>query len=122
MDFLYSREERPKGDRGEDVPPSNTSVPPDSHDPTGPCPRCGLPSTFALLGSMPITWGGHYSVTIEGQHQRESLDRVSAFQCRACGQGVAVVEEQWTGGHPSRLGVQGGGVVSYRGVHWWPPV
>jgi hypothetical protein len=56
----------------------------------------------------------------EGQTEPDALDRVSALVCRSCNQGVAVVEEKWVGDHPAREGLQGGGYVYWRGVHWWP--
>lgn len=56
----------------------------------------------------------------EGRSEPKEVDRVTALFCRACGQGVAVVEEEWVGDHPTREGIRGGGTVYWRGVHWWP--
>lgn len=112
----------PQGKRGEPVAESNSDTPPDSHDPTGLCPRCGRVSNFAPLGSLPLTYGGGYSISgIDGRHEREVLDQVTSFVCSGCRQATAVVEEQWVGDHSARLGIRGGGTVTFRGIFWWPP-
>jgi hypothetical protein len=49
-----------------------------------------------------------------------SRKRVAALRCLGCQQCVVVVEEEWIGDHPSRAGVGTGGVVTWRGHHWWP--
>lgn len=56
----------------------------------------------------------------EGESLPDELDRVSALLCRSCNQGIAVVEEKWVGDHPVREGLKGGGMVYWRGIHWWP--
>lgn len=47
-------------------------------------------------------------------------DRVSSLLCSGCRQATVVVEEQWIGDRPSREGLRSGGVINWRGVHWWP--
>lgn len=111
----------PQGKRGEPVAESNPDTPPDSNDPTGLCPRCGRVSNFAPLGLLPLTYGGANLINQDGRHEREVLDRVTSFLCSGCRQATAVVEEQWVGDHPARLGIRGGGTVTYRGIFWWPP-
>lgn len=52
---LWSR----KGKSGEPLPALNDG-PPDSHRPSGLCPRCDKQSSFEAIGSLPITFdGGH---------------------------------------------------------------
>jgi hypothetical protein len=110
-----------EGKRGEVVPASNPDTAPDSSDLSGICPRCGRASNFELLGSLPVTFGGAYSTDQQGRHVWSDLDRVSVVKCRGCGQGTAVVEEQWVGELPAREGWGQGGALYYKGVHWWPP-
>lgn len=52
--------------------------------------------------------------------ETDQLDRVAVYQCRGCGQGTAVIEEQYMGESPTRQ-AKVGGPISFRGVHWWPP-
>jgi len=112
---------RDRGERGEAVPASNPDIAPDSSDPSGPCPRCGRVSNFTILGSLPVSLGGSYTIGQDGSREREVLDRVSALLCAGCGQATAVVEEKWIGDHPAREGIGAGGTTTYRGIHWWPP-
>lgn len=100
--------------------PINPDKPPDSGDPSGPCPRCGRTSNFRVAGSYPLTYGGGYSITADGHHEPNVLEQVTALYCYGCQHGVAVVEEQTIGGIPKRLGGRSG-TVSWRGFHWWPP-
>lgn len=55
----------------------------------------------------------------DGTYEHEPIERVTALFCRHCKQGLAVVEERHTAEEPSRLR-RGGGVISFRGFHWWP--
>lgn len=100
---------------------SNPDTPPDSTDPCGPCPRCGRVSNFAVLGSVPVTFGATYTVDHDGMHAPYDLERVSSLVCAGCKQATVVVEEKWVGDHPARDGLGTGGTVHYHGVHWWPP-
>lgn len=97
----------------------NPDTPPDSWDPTGICPRCGRTSNFHNMGNLPVTFDPR--IVAEGRDGTHPLvfEQVSALQCAGCGQGVVVVEEEWVGEHPARER-QGGGTISYRGIHWWP--
>lgn len=108
-----------KGERGEILPEENEGLP-DSHRPSGLCPRCGKQSSFEIAGSLPVTFD--YETYLQGRDGSVShmeMDRVSSLICRHCRQGVVVVEEQWIGDEARRKG-QSGGVISYRGIHWWP--
>lgn len=109
------------GPRGEPTRRSDSDTPPDSADPSGPCPRCGRVAHFTAIGSLPITFSGGHVVGPGGQSVPDALDRVAALVCNGCSQGIAVVEEEWVGDHPRREGLGGGGSVQWRGVHWWPP-
>jgi hypothetical protein len=55
-----------------------------------------------------------------GASEAMGLDQATVLLCRNCKQGVVVIEEQWVGDHPMREGIQGGGAVTWRGIHWWP--
>lgn len=113
---------RRKGERGEALPLSDPETQPDSCDPSGPCPRCGRISNFQVLGNLPVSFeGGSVILHQDGRQEPRTLDRVSVLICAGCGQGTVVVEEQWVGEHPSRVGMLEGGPVTFRGVHWWPP-
>ncbi len=109
-----------RGKRGEDIPASNPDTPPDSSDPSGVCPRCGRASNFKVLGSLPVSFGGSYIQTRDGEMIPDAIDRVSSFLCMGCGQATAVVEEEWIGDQPAREGRRGG-AITWRGIHWWPP-
>lgn len=109
-----------RGNRGEVLPEDNKDLP-DSHCPSGLCPRCGKQSSFENAGSLPVTINyDTYSVDYEGHRSHDSTDQVTSLICRHCNQGVVVVEEQWVGDVPVRENKRGGGTVTYRGIHWWP--
>jgi hypothetical protein len=98
----------------------NPNNPPDSYDPTGTCPRCGLASNFRNLGSIPVTFDLKLGTAErDGSWEPMTLERASALQCYGCRQAVVVVEEEWIGEHPARERA-GGGTVTFRGIHWWP--
>jgi hypothetical protein len=85
---------------------SNPDTPPDSYDPTGVCPRCGLASNFRSLGSVPITFDTKVgAVGRDGSWDPLVLERASVMQCMGCHQGTVVVEEEWVGGQPSERAV-----------------
>lgn len=112
------------GERSESLPESNEG-PPDSHRPSGLCPRCNKQSSFEVIGSLPVTFDGSYSLSREGIKTPGVLDRVSSLICRHCEHGVVVVEGQWIGEISERARRQAdqkfsGGLISYRGFHWWP--
>ncbi|MEJ7784318.1 MAG: DUF4145 domain-containing protein [Solirubrobacteraceae bacterium] len=112
---------RDRGHRGEDVPTADPDTAPDSSDLSGPCPRCGRVSNFDVLGALPVSFGGSYSIGHDGTRERDDLDRVCSLLCAGCGQASVVVEEKWIGDHPARDGIGAGGTITYRGIHWWPP-
>jgi hypothetical protein len=97
---------RARGERGEIVRDSNPDTPPDSHDPAGRCPRCGRPSSFEVIGSLPITIDrSSYTQDAYDQIEHDPIDRVSSLMRRACNQAVAVIEEEWIGDFPRRVSV-----------------
>lgn len=108
------------GKRGEPLP-ENHEEPPDSTNPSGLCPRCEKQSSFDLVGSLPLTFDGGYIVGRGEPNTRTFHEQATVLVCRNCHQGVAVLEEQWTGDHRS-IERKGGGTISWRGFHWWPLV
>lgn len=121
--FPFSREPKPKGERGETLPASNPDTPPDSTDPTGVCPRCGERSSFEIGPSHPVSFDGSLrvmSAAAGGASIPKELDQATILLCRNCKQGIVVVEEEWIGDHPAREGIGSGGTVTWRGIHWWP--
>jgi len=104
---------------GESVSIENEGLP-DSNRPSGLCPRCGKQSSFDYIGSLPVTLDYESSYVGEsGLASHDFWQQVTSLLCRHCGQGVAVVEEQYVGEAPAKHS-RGSGTVSYRGVHWWP--
>lgn len=115
---MFFKQEKKIGGRGEPLPVENDG-PPDTYRPYGLCPRCGKQSSFQILGFIPVTFDGGYILERDGRQIPTHIDQVSSLICRSCGQGVVVVEEQWVGEANARE-KKTGGLVSYRGVHWWP--
>lgn len=97
------------------APPPRQADPdslPDSSDPTGPCPRCGRPSNFRALGSVPVTFREDvYAVERSGRYARVEDEQVTVLECAYCRQGTVVVEARASGAGP----------LLWRGRHWWPP-
>jgi uncharacterized protein DUF4145 len=116
---MFKSKPRPKGQRGETLPEGNDG-PPDSSRPQGLCSRCNKQSSFHVLGSLPVTFGSTYTVERDGSRTPSAVEQVSALRCRNCGHCVVVVEEQWVGETPWHQGLGKGGVLTWRGVHWWP--
>lgn len=115
----WFRSKKPVGSRGDVLPEPNEGLP-DSHRPQGLCPRCGKQSGFSSLGSMPVTFDyGSYVQERDGSVTHQETDRVTVLRCLNCQHGVVVVEEQWVGEKPRREQMAGG-VISWRGLHWWP--
>lgn len=113
-----TRPEERKGKRGEVLPERKEGLP-DSHRPSGLCPRCGNLSSFESVGSLPVTVDYEsYWKDQSNQIRHDFTDQVTSLLCRHCKQGVAVVEERWVGEAPARR--NNSGTVSYRRVHWWP--
>lgn len=107
-----------KGKRGEELPEKHEGLP-DSLRPSGLCSRCGIQSSFEILGSLPATFDSSYLMIDNDQREQTLIDRVSSLRCNHCKQCVVVVEEEWIGDHPKRERKHGG-IVNYRGIHWWP--
>lgn len=113
------RENKIQGKRGEELPAPHEGLP-DSFRPSGLCPRCGKQSSFEIAGSLPVTFDySSYTAHHNGHKEHDFIDRVSSLICRHCKQGVVVIEEEWVGDSPKKKQTSGG-VVSYRGIHWWP--
>lgn len=108
------------GKRGEPMPASNEG-PPDSTRPSGLCPRCEKQSSFDYVHSLPLTFDGGYIIGRGEPNTPTFNERSTVLICRHCNQGIAVLEEQWTGDHRS-VENKGGGSVTWRGFHWWPLV
>lgn len=108
-----------KGLRGEILPEQNEGAP-DSHRPSGLCPRCGKPSSFDVHGTLPVAFEyGSMIARRDGGYESDPIERVASLICRRCKQGMIVVEEQYAGETPSRIG-RSTGVITFRGFHWWP--
>jgi hypothetical protein len=106
------------GSRGETIPARHDGFP-DTSTLSGLCPRCKTQSSFELGGSLPVTFSTLIAMGRDGSQVRVPYDQVVVLICRHCDQGVAVIEEQMTGDHPS-VARKGGGHIWWRGVHWWP--
>lgn len=114
--MFWNKEEK-KGKRDEPIPEPHEGLP-DSHRPSGLCPRCGKQSSFEILGSLPVTFDSSYYIGV-GKHEPTLIDRVSSLLCRHCKQAVVVVEEEWVG-EQSKAKQKSGGIITHRGIHWWP--
>jgi len=82
---------------------------PDTHDPTGPCPRCGRHSSFELIAWTPLV----VEAGIEDWDRvgiGQASEGVAVLRCRGCHEGTAVIEEVKGTSHEFR----------YSGVFWWP--
>ncbi|MBI2883455.1 MAG: DUF4145 domain-containing protein [Candidatus Methylomirabilis oxyfera] len=108
------------GKRGEPLP-YNHDGPPDSARPSGLYPRCEKQSSFDYVQSLPLTFDGGCIIGRGEPNIPTFHERATVLICRNCYQGVAVLEEQWTGEHRS-IERQGGGTISWKGFHWWPLV
>ena len=73
----------------------NPATPPDASDPSGPCPRCTLISSFHRATSTNL--------------KRDGSEQVSVYQCQGCQDWIAVVER--------RLSTN---PLTWEGIHWWP--
>lgn len=97
------------------------STPPDSTDPSGPCPRCGVVSNFTVAGQIGVTFNDHLFVETRGSgRERIPTELASLLECLGCHQRIVVVEEECLDGTPRRLGGTSGH-ITWRGIHWWPP-
>jgi len=110
-----------QGERGEVQVESNPETLPDSTDPSGPCPRCGRVSNFIVEGTVGVSFGRAWSQGPNGEREWDTLDRMALLRCLGCQQNTVVIEEQWIGDYPARTGASDRGLITYRGIHWWPP-
>lgn len=115
---LFRNKNTVEGSRGEELPAPHEGLP-DSHTLSGLCPRCGKQSSFENIGSLPATFDSSYIVQHNGERTPTLIDRVSSLVCRHCHQAVIVIEEEWVGDLPKKEQTQGG-MISYRGIYWWP--
>lgn len=87
---------------------SSPDLPPEESRLAALCPRCDHRSTFHQLGMMDVTYVNGGAALRGGSNA--SLQRVTTYQCRGCGQNTIVVE--------SRTHVSS---TEWSGVFWWPP-
>jgi hypothetical protein len=73
------------------------------------------------IGTVPVTFDGSTFQQRDGSGVASWIEQVTSLRCMGCGQATVVIEEEWVGDHPRREGIQGGGAISWRGIHWWPP-
>ena len=109
---------------GDEDPPHDPDTPPDSTDPAGMCPRCGLQSQFTMRGdSIPLLHSGLVMQAPGGALERMVFERLTVFECLGCHKGMAVVEQVTVGNQPWLDGekMPTGGRMRWRGVNWWPP-
>jgi len=108
------------GKTGEKLPESHEGLP-DSTLSHGLCPRCQKQSSFEISAPQPVTFDPEsHLVERDGTANRIHLDQVSVLYCRNCGQGIVVVEQRCIADKPWREKAAGGGVITWRGIHWWP--
>ena len=118
---LFGGRKHSVGKTGEKLPEAHDGLP-DSTRPQGLCPRCLKQSSFDVVGSQAVTFDPEsYIAEKSGGTTRVHIDQISVLYCRNCQQGVVVVEEQLVGGRSWREpNGKGGGVITWRGIHWWP--
>lgn len=107
--------------RGWKKPEPNRDTPPDSLDPTGPCPRCGNRSNFEPVESVGVTFGGGYTIGPSGQQGRDDVQQATILECLGCNERVVVIEDKYLDNERSIDGAFRSGTINYRGVWWWPP-
>ena len=116
---MFGREKNvSKGKRDEPLPERHEGLP-DTEHPGELCPRCDKQSSFDCSQALPLSSDGRYLIGRGEDPMPTSHERAVVLVCRNCGQGVLVLEEQWTGDHRS-IEHRGGGVITWRGFHWWP--
>ena len=105
------------GEAGEKLPEKHEGLP-DSTFAYGLCPRCGKQSSFEVPRTLPVTFNPDER---DASGTPAHVDQVSVLYCRSCHHGVVVVEEQHIGDRSWREDKElRGGVVTWRGIHWWP--
>lgn len=101
--------------------PPNADSRPNSTTLSGLCPRCGLMSSFEVVGeALPL--GSTFAHNPYTGSASDPCERVVSLRCRHCGQGVAVVEEidEDTGPQSVSEGEDADEMNTWHGVHWWP--
>lgn len=117
---MFRGKKRSVGKTGEKLPEKHEGLP-DSTYPYGLCPRCQKQSSFDVIGSQALTFDPDTYIAGRGEADaRVHVDQISLLYCRNCQQGVVVVEEQRTDDRSWRNPGSGGGVITWRGIHWWP--
>lgn len=117
---LFGAKKHRVGRMGEKLPESHDGLP-DSTTPQGLCPRCQKQSSFDIVGPQAVTFDPDTVLAErDGRQTPVHVDQVSILYCRNCRQGVVVVEEQCVAGHSWRESRQGGGAITWKGIHWWP--
>jgi hypothetical protein len=120
---LFGGKKRSIGKTGETLPEKSEALP-DSTLPHGLCPRCQKQSSFEVAGTQAVTFDPDL-ILVEpgGSGTAIPVDQVSVLYCRNCKQGIVVVEEQRIADRSWRkpkTRKNRGGVVTWRGIHWWP--
>jgi hypothetical protein len=116
--MFWDKAGKREGKRGEPLPERHDGSP-DSNRPSGLCPRCEKQSSFDCSDSLALTFDGGAILERDGSRSPTFDERVTVLICRHCRQGTVVLEERWTGNQRSKEN-RGGGVISWRGFHWWP--
>lgn len=94
---MFGRDKRvSKGKRDEPRPEQHEGLP-DSEHPAGLCPRCEKQSSFGCTQALPLSFDGRYLIGRGEDATPTCHERAVVLVCRNCGQGVLVLEEQWTG-------------------------
>jgi Domain of unknown function (DUF4145) len=119
----FGGKKRSIGKTGEKLPETHEGLP-DSTLPHGLCPRCQKQSSFDVADPQPVTFDpDQHLMERGGSSTPVAVDQVSILYCRNCRQGIVVVEERCVAGSSWRepkTGKTGGGVISWKGIHWWP--
>lgn len=120
---IFWGKNRSMGKTGEKLPEKHEGLP-DSALPHGLCPRCQKQSSFDVVGTQAVTFDpDQILVEHDGTEAPIAVDQVSILYCRNCKQGIVVVEEQCVAGRSWRepkTERNGGGAITWRGIHWWP--
>ncbi len=121
---MFGGKKRDVGKMGEKLPEKHEGLP-DSTLSHGLCPRCQKQSSFDVVGTQAVTFDPDLFVAERGGGPPTPIpvDQVSILYCRNCKQGTVVIEEQCVADRSWRepkTGKSGGGVITWRGIHWWP--
>jgi hypothetical protein len=116
----------PRWSRATDWKPTepNPETPPDSQDPSGPCPRCGNRSNFSVVGKVGVTFSGNMLLHAIGAEERDAVQQAAILECLGCRRRIVVIEDRYVDDERDVEPPPGGiraGMVNFRGVWWWPP-